>query len=54
MIAANRADPRLWDFHVRGIGHEHRADEAAGFTPAEQRAMLFYLLHYQPPPVSEE
>ena len=44
VIAANQAAPDLRDLHITGAGHAFWADRAAGFTAAEQEALLDYLL----------
>jgi hypothetical protein len=50
VVAANRADPCLQLVQVTGEGHGHWVDEQAGFTTAEQRALVLYLLSYAPDP----
>lgn len=49
VIAANHADLPRWSLHVRGVGHEFWVDPGAGFTPAEQAALVEYLLSLQLP-----
>jgi hypothetical protein len=49
VIAANHADAPRWALHVRGVGHEFWVDPGAGFTPAEQRALIEYLLSLRVP-----
>lgn len=49
VVAANHASPALRRMNVEGIGHNYWADPASGFTPAEQQALVLYLLTYQPP-----
>lgn len=49
VIAANHADAARWALHVRGVGHEFWVDPGAGFTPAEQRALVEYLLSLKSP-----
>ena len=44
VIAANEASGDLRAVHVRGVGHEYWADAAAGFSAAEQKALIHYLL----------
>ncbi len=44
VLAANGADPDLEKVHVRGMGHEIWVDAAAGFTKADQDALIEYLL----------
>ena len=48
VVAANESNADLRRMNVRGIGHEFWADEAAGFSPADQEALLTYLLTYMP------
>jgi hypothetical protein len=52
VVAANRADRARWDLHVRGVGHEFWVDPAAGFSPAEQQALIEHLLSLRPAPQS--
>lgn len=49
VIAANHADAARWDVHVRGVGHEFWVDPGAGFTPAEQTALVEFLLSLRYP-----
>ncbi|PCC69632.1 hypothetical protein SAMN02745121_04056 [Nannocystis exedens] len=49
VIAANHADTARWELHVRGVGHEFWVDPGAGFTPAEQSALLEHLLSLRIP-----
>ncbi|MFY0538832.1 hypothetical protein [Nannocystis pusilla] len=49
MIAANHADTARWELHVRGVGHEFWVDPGAGFTPAEQSALVEHLLSLRIP-----
>jgi hypothetical protein len=44
VVAANEAVPDLEAMHVHGIGHELWVDAAAGFSDAEQQALIDYLL----------
>lgn len=48
VVAANRTDAARWDSHVRGVGHAFWVDPAAGFSPAEQRMLIEYLLSIRP------
>ncbi|HEX8678791.1 MAG TPA: hypothetical protein VF683_02435, partial [Chthoniobacterales bacterium] len=48
VVAANESNADLRRMNVRGIGHEFWADQAAGFPPADQEALLTYLLTYMP------
>ncbi|MBU5442329.1 electron transport protein [Paenibacillus sp. MSJ-34] len=48
VVAANRADAKLRDVHVRGAGHEFWVDEKAGFTKKQQDALIRYLLSLVP------
>lgn len=50
VVAANRADKPRWDLHVRGVGHEFWVDSAAGYSPAEQQALIEHLLSLRPAP----
>lgn len=50
VLAANRADARRWELHVRGVGHEFWVDPPAGFSAAEQRALIEHLLSLRPAP----
>lgn len=50
VVAANRADRVRWDLHVRGVGHEFWVDPAAGYSSAEQEALIEYLLSLRPDP----
>lgn len=49
VIAANHADATRWALHVRGVGHEFWVDPGAGFTPAEQSALVEHLLSVRLP-----
>ena len=49
VIAANHAYRDLSTVGVEGIGHEFWVDSGAGFSEQEQRALLLYLLTYEPP-----
>ena len=44
VIAANQTSSDLRAVHVQGIGHAFWVDPSTGFTPAEQEALLQYLL----------
>ena len=44
VVAANHASAALRRFNVEGVGHEFWVDAAAGFSAAEQDALLGYLL----------
>jgi hypothetical protein len=48
VIAANASSAGLRRMNVQGIGHNFWVDEQAGFTSGEQRALLLYLLTYDP------
>lgn len=48
VIAANRTDAARWQIHVRGDGHAFWVDPAAGFSPAEQQALIEFLLSLRP------
>jgi hypothetical protein len=43
-IAANRANPELQQSNVDGSGHTYWVDQAAGFTPQDQTALIQFLL----------
>jgi len=45
VIAANAASERAVWMKVTGTGHEHWVDEAAGFSPEDQDALIHYLLN---------
>lgn len=49
VVAANEASPELQRMSVQGVGHEYWADEPAGFNKEQQRALILYLLTYEPP-----
>lgn len=49
VTAANARSSELPRMNVQGIGHNYWVDAQGGFTGAEQRALLLYLLTYQPP-----
>ncbi|MGU3540515.1 cytochrome C oxidase Cbb3 [Methylobacterium sp. A54F] len=49
VVAANRADPRLRTARVTGEGHAYWVDAEAGFSPAEQAALVQYLLSLDRP-----
>jgi hypothetical protein len=44
MIAANRANPDLQHSNIDGSGHPYWVDQAAGFTPQEQTALIQFML----------
>lgn len=44
VVSANHADRVRWNLHIRGVGHEFWVDPAAGFSLAEQQALIEYLL----------
>jgi hypothetical protein len=44
------SSPRLQVVQVTGEGHQYWVDEQAGFSSAEQRALVLYLLSYAPDP----
>jgi len=48
VVEANRSATQLRAINVEGIGHEFWADAAAGFLPAEQEALINYLLSFTP------
>jgi Di-haem oxidoreductase, putative peroxidase len=43
-VTANRANPDLRAIHADGSGHNYWVDQAAGFTPADQTALVQFLL----------
>ena len=43
VIAANATAPSLQAMHVQGTGHEFWIDAEAGFTPADQGALIQYV-----------
>jgi len=49
VIDANHADESLRFQGVEGIGHEFWVDRAANFSEQDQKALILYLLTYQPP-----
>lgn len=46
VIAANSSLQRM---NVQGAGHNYWVDEQAGYTANKQRALILYLLTYNPP-----
>lgn len=44
VVASNLASRDLQRVHVKGIGHEYWVDSQAGFSAADQRALIRYLL----------
>ncbi|WP_139490374.1 electron transport protein [Brevibacillus dissolubilis] len=52
VIASNQADPDLRYVHVTGQGHEFWVDEKAGFTKAEQDALVRYLMYLERRPAA--
>jgi hypothetical protein len=44
VIAANAAAPSLRAMHVQGTGHAFWVDAETGFTPADQEALIQYVL----------
>ena len=49
VVAANRASPAARSTHVTGEGHAYWADREAGYSPAEQDALVAYLLSVDRP-----
>jgi hypothetical protein len=49
VMQANQADPSVSSAHITGAGHEYWADEQAGFTKAQQDALIQYLLSLSKP-----
>ena len=49
VTAVNAASPELRRMNVQGIGHNYWVDRQSGFTPEQQRALVLYLLTYEPP-----
>lgn len=49
VVAANETSPDLRRMNVQGIGHNYWVDSQAGFTGQEQRALILYLITYEPP-----
>jgi hypothetical protein len=48
VIAANESSPRLQRMNVQGVGHNYWVDGQSGFTGEQQRALVQFLLTYQP------
>jgi len=48
VVAANAASAELRRMNVQGVGHSYWVDSHAGFTDQQQRALILYLLSYQP------
>jgi hypothetical protein len=53
VVAANGGEPALQRMHIRGVGHEFWVDSQSGYTLAEQRALVGYLLALSPPSAAE-
>lgn len=49
VVAANHASASLRRMNVEGVGHDYWIDQQAGFSQAEQEAVIAYLLTYEPP-----
>ncbi len=49
VVAANHASAGLRRMNVEGIGHNYWIDREAGYSEEEQRAVILYLLTYEPP-----
>jgi hypothetical protein len=48
VTGANDASADLRRMNVQGTGHNYWVDSQAGFAPDEQRALILYLLTYEP------
>jgi cytochrome c peroxidase len=48
-VARNRASPALVHQNITGAGHEFWVDEEAGYTRADQDALIHYLEMFDPP-----
>jgi hypothetical protein len=48
VVAANAASAKLRRMNVQGVGHNYWVDSQAGFTDQQRRALVLYLLSYQP------
>ncbi|WP_051340441.1 hypothetical protein [Azospirillum halopraeferens] len=53
VVAANRAEPSLAAVSTQGAGHGHWVDEEAGFSLAQQDALIAYLLSLTRPDETE-
>ena len=48
VTAANASSPELVRMNVQGLGHNYWVDARSGFTTNQQRALILYLLTYEP------
>ena len=48
VVSANHSSSALRRMNVEGIGHNYWVDHQSGFTDEEQRALILYLLTYEP------
>jgi hypothetical protein len=48
VVAANESSADLRSMNVQGIGYNFWVDSHAGFDTAQQRALVLYLLSYEP------
>ena len=48
VVAANEASAELRRMNVQGIGHNYWVDAKAGFSTEQQRALILFLLSYEP------
>ena len=48
VIAANESSPALQRMNVQGVGHNYWVDSQSGFTGEQQRALIQFLLTYEP------
>jgi hypothetical protein len=48
VVAANAASASLRRMNVQGIGHRYWVDPQGGFTREQERALILYLLTYEP------
>ena len=48
VVAANESSPELQRMNVQGVGHNYWVDAESGFTGEQQRALIQFLLTYEP------
>ena len=48
VIAANESSPALQRMNVQGVGHNYWVDTDSGYTDDQQRALIQFLLTYEP------
>jgi hypothetical protein len=48
VVAANEASPSLRRMNVEGVGHNYWVDSQSAFTDPQQRALIQFLLTYEP------